>query len=287
MSEITSAVGARTTANIVIVSDGIGDTAREIADCGMSQFEGKDVSFDRHINVRSVNQIDSIFSANNIQECLVLYTLVEPSLRAHIAKLSIEKKVHCIDLLGPVLEIFAKYFGERPSERPGLHRRVNEEYFDRVAAMEFTLLNDDGKNLKILDSADLILVGISRTSKTPLSLYLAQQYSMKVVNVPLILNTPPPSAIFKVDQRKIFALTIDPYALREIRRNRLSRLGANECNEHYAGINTVQDESKWAEQLFNENKKWTKFDVTNKAIEETAAEIMRVVDRRKHNIFSK
>ena len=272
---------------IIIISDGIGDTAKEIADCGMAQFEGHDVSFQRHINIRSLNQINSIFSDKNISNALVLYTLVSPDLRDKIEVLAKEKGAHCIDIIGPVLDVFSDFFKDAPSARPGLHRRVDQDYYDRVEAMEFTLNNDDGKNVELLDSADVILVGISRTSKTPLSLYLAQQYSMKVVNIPLIINTAPPVALFNVDQRKIFALTIDPTALRAIRRNRLSRLGADECSEQYAGVNSVILEIEWADKIFAKNKKWASFNVTNKAIEETAAEIMRVVNRRKNNLFAK
>lgn len=269
---------------IVIISDGTGETATAISRATMAQFKGRDVYFTRYKNVRTKEQIDSILTEAGIHHDLVIHTIVSPELRKYISEISRTKHVRSLDLIGPALTAFSNYFEQEPSQVPGTLHEVNDEYFNRVAAMEFTLNHDDGRNLESLHLADVILVGISRTSKTPLSVYLSQ-HGIKVVNVPLIKNTPPPKELFEVDQRKIFALTIDPEALREIRQKRLSSLGAEKITGDYADGSKVLDELEWANQIFKENKRWPIFNVTNKALEETAAEIMKLLNMRKNNRF--
>lgn len=269
---------------LVIISDGTGETATGLARAAMTQFSHKEVFFTRYKNVRSREQIDAIFNEAAIHHDLVIYTIVSPEMREYIADTARKKLVRTLDLIGPALTVFSNYFDQEPSAEPGLLHQVNDDYFKRVAAMEFTLNHDDGKNLNSLHLADVVLVGISRTSKTPLSVYLSQ-HGIKVVNVPLVMGTQPPENLFKIDQRKIFALTIDPEALREIRQKRLSRLGAEQHTGDYATMDRVNQEVEWANQLFRENKRWPVFNVTGKAIEETAAEIMKLLQMRKNNRF--
>ncbi len=269
---------------IIIISDGTGETATAISRAVMTQFSDKDVYFTRYKNVRSKEQIDAIFSEAAVHHDLVIYTIVSSDLREYIADVSRIKHVRTLDVLGPALTTFANYFEQEPKSMPGLLHQVNDDYFKRVEAMEFTLNHDDGRNLNSLHLADVVLVGISRTSKTPLSLYLSLN-GLKVTNVPLILGTPLPESLFKIDQRKIFALTIDAEALKQIRQNRLTRLGAESITGDYADEAKVLEELEWATQIFKENKRWPVFNVTDKALEETAAEIMRLINMRKNNIF--
>lgn len=270
---------------LIIISDGTGETATAMARATMKQFADHDIYFTRYKNIRTEEQIDSIFQEAAINHDLVVYTIVKKELREYIAQLSRTKHVRSLDILGPLLTTFSNYFDTEPSNEPGLLHEVNEEYFERVAAMEFTLNHDDGRNLNSLHLADVILVGISRTSKTPLSLYLSL-HGVKVVNVPLIPETPIPDELYKIDQRKIFGLTIDPDALHEIRRNRLQRLGVNQgSKDEYAKMDKIIEEVEWANQFFSENKRWPVFNVTGKALEETAAEILRLLQMRKNNIF--
>ncbi|MBT6326519.1 MAG: kinase/pyrophosphorylase [Bdellovibrionales bacterium] len=269
---------------VIIISDGTGETATAITRAIMTQFSDKDVYFTRYKNVRTEEQIKSIFTEAAIHHDLIIYTVVESHLRDYIGELSRTKHVRALDLIGPALTTFANYFEQDPSLKPGLLHVVNEEYYSRVAAMEFTLNHDDGKNIDTLDLADIILVGISRTSKTPLSIYLSLN-GIKVVNIPLVLGTEIPKDLFKVDQRKIVALTIDPTALIEIRKNRLTRLGANQHNGDYADHSKVLTELEWANQLFKENKRWPVFNVTDRALEEIAADILKLINMRKNNIF--
>lgn len=269
---------------IIIISDGTGETATAIARAVLTQFEDKDVYFTRYKNVRSTEQIDAILLEAAIHHDLILYTIVSNDLREYIMELARKKHLRVLDILGPALTAFSNFFEQEPSSEPGLLHAVNDDYFKRVDAMEFTLNHDDGKNLESLFLADVILVGVSRTSKTPLSVYLSH-HGIKVVNVPLIMGTPISENLFKVDQRKIFALTIDPETLIEIRKNRLGRLGADNHQGDYADQAKVIAELEWANKIFEENKRWPVINVTGKAIEETAAEIMRLLNMRKNNIF--
>ncbi|MGB0453818.1 MAG: pyruvate, water dikinase regulatory protein [Bacteriovoracaceae bacterium] len=269
---------------IIIISDGTGSTATAISRATMAQFKDCSVYFTRYKNVRTTEQIDAIFTEAAISHDLIIHTIVSPDLREYISELSRTKHVRALDLIGPALTAFSNFFDEEPASEPGLLHQVNDDYFNRVAAMEFTLNHDDGKNVDSLHLADVILVGISRTSKTPLSMYLSL-HGIKVVNVPIILGAELPENLFKVDQRKIVALTIDPEALGEIRRNRLSRLGAGSHTGAYADNSNVLEELEWANKLYKENKRWPVFNVTNKALEETAADIMKLLNMRKNNIF--
>lgn len=269
---------------IIIISDGTGETATAISRAVMTQFSERDVYFTRYKNVRTKEQLDAIFSEAAVHHDLIIYTLVSADMREYISEVARIKHVRTLDVLGPALTTFSNYFDQEPTNEPGLLHQVNDNYYKRVEAMEFTLNHDDGRNLNSLHLADVVLVGISRTSKTPLSLYLSL-HGFKVTNVPLVLGTPLPKELFTIDQRKIFALTIDPEALKVIRQNRLNRLGAASLTGNYADEAKVTEELEWANNIFRENKRWPVFNVTDKALEETAAEIMRLLTMRKNNIF--
>ncbi len=269
---------------VIVISDGTGETASAITRAAMTQFQEKEIFFTRYKNIRTKEQIDAIFQEAAIHHDIVVYTIVSVELRAYIADLSKRDHVRSVDVMGPLLTAFSNFFESEPNYQPGLLHAVNDQYFKRVAAIEFTLNHDDGRNMSSLDEADVILVGISRTSKTPLSMYLSLE-GVKVVNVPIVMGTILPEKLFQVDQRKIFGLTIDPDALFQIRKNRLSRLGLSKDEGDYADVAKVVEEIEWANRLFSENKRWPVFNVTNKALEETAAEIMKLLNMRKVNRF--
>lgn len=269
---------------LIVISDGTGETASAMARAAMAQFKGQEVYFTRYKNIRTKEQIDAIYEEAGIHHDMVVYTIVSTDLREYMADLSRRKHVRSVDLMGPMLTAFSNFFEEDPTSEPGLLHQVNDDYFKRVEAMEFTLNHDDGRNIESLHLADVVLVGISRTSKTPLSMYLSL-HGIKVVNVPLVYGTPFPQELFEIDQRKIIGLTIDSDALREIRKNRLQTLGAGGHQGDYAEIGQILKEVEWADCFFKENKRWPVFNVTGKALEETAAEIMRLINMRKTNIF--
>lgn len=269
---------------VIVISDGTGETASAITRAAMTQFQEKEIFFTRYKNIRTKEQIDAIFQEAAIHHDIVVYTIVSVELRAYIMELSKRDHVRSVDVMGPLLTAFSNFFESEPDYQPGLLHAVNDQYFKRVAAIEFTLNHDDGRNMMSLEEADVVLVGISRTSKTPLSMYLSLE-GIKVVNVPIVMGVTLPEKLFQVDQRKIFGLTIDSDALFQIRKNRLSRLGLSRDEGDYADISKVVEEIEWANKFFSENKRWPVFNVTGKALEETAAEIMKLLNMRKVNRF--
>ena len=264
---------------LVILSDGTGETAAQITKAAMLQFSDKEIYFTRYKNIRTKAQVESIFEEAAIHHDLIVYTVVSPELREYIANKALEKKVPVIDILGPLLNSMAAFFNLAPKALPGLFHQVDDRYFKRIEAIEYTLAHDDGRDLTNLDNADVIILGISRTSKTPLSMYLGHQ-GWKVVNIPIIKGLEIPKEIFEADQKKIVCLTISPDTLATIRKNRLERLGQEEGGD-YASIDRVMDEIEYADQIFRKNKRWPVFDVTAKALEETPAEIIKLMLNRK------
>jgi regulator of PEP synthase PpsR (kinase-PPPase family) len=264
---------------IIVVSDGTGETATQMAKAAMVQFGDRNVYFTRYKNVRNEAQIDAICDSAATTQDLMIYTIVSPTLRAFLLNKAREKSIPCVDLLGPLLVGLASYFGYQPKSIAGLLHDVNESYFERIAAMEYTIAHDDGRDLTGLEKADVLILGISRTSKTPLSMYLSHQ-GWKVANIPLIHGFEAPKEIFDIDQRRVVGLTIDPQDLATIRRARLLRLGQNHGGE-YADLEKVNEEIESANQLFKRNRRWPIFNVTGKALEETASEIIKVMASRR------
>ena len=268
---------------IIILSDGTGETAKAMTRAAITQFQSKEIFFTSYKNVRTQEHIDAIFLEVALHYDMIVYTIVSTELRKYVQEKSRKERIRSVDLLGPLLISFANVFEMEPDYQPGLLHAVNDKYFEKVAAVEFTLNHDDGRNLKSLDECDVVLVGISRTSKTPLSIFLSME-GLKVVNIPIINKIPLPENLFTIDQRKIFGLTIDPETLREIRQNRLSKLGTRAAGD-YATDKKVGEEIEWANSLFEENRRWPVFNVTNKALEETASEIMKLLNMRSRNRF--
>ena len=178
-----------------------------------------------------------------------------------------------IDLISPLLYKLSDVLGSAPREEPGLLHQVDTEYFKRVEAVNFTVKQDDGQELRHLYRADMVLVGVSRTSKTPLSIYLAHK-GYKVANVPLINGIDPPTELFQIDQKKVVGLMIDPKRLVELRSARLRNLRQNPRG-NYADFEAVEEEVEWCRRLFRRHHQWQVIDVTNKSVEESAAEILR------------
>lgn len=270
---------------IYIISDGTGETASLMTKAALVQYKGVDASLVRFKNVRALEQIKAIIEEAVQNHGFLVYTVVSMDLRNEIQKQALANNIPHVDLLGPLLNGLDNYFDVHKPMQAGILRAVDEKYFKRIEAIEFTVKHDDGKELRGLDNADIILVGISRTSKTPLSIFLSHK-GWKVANIPLVATVPPPKEIFEVDQRKVIALTIDPDKLSLIRQNRLSKLG--DGNSDYASLKHVLDEIQFADELYKKNKKWPVFDVTSRALEETATEIIKIISKRfgiKEEIF--
>lgn len=264
---------------IYIISDGTGETAATMIRAALVQYPDKDIQLIRAKNIRTEAQVPPLIDEAFGSKGLIVYTVASAQLRTKIKEMASSKGIPCIDLLGPLLENLDAYFGvPTTSAKAGILRAVDEQYYKRIEAIEYTVKNDDGKTLAELDKADVILVGISRTSKTPLSIFLSHK-GWKVANIPLVLGTPLPEQLFKVDQRKIVGLIIDVDSLQRIRKNRLEKFGQDPGGE-YASLSHISKEIEYAHQIFKQNKKWPVFNVTERALEETATEIIRIVAAR-------
>lgn len=267
---------------IIIISDGTGETASLMTKAAVIQFSDREISYTRYKNIRTQVQIEAIFEDAGTRHDLVVYTLVSPSLRKYTQEMVDKYKVPAIDLLGPLLNSLGAFFESGPRSEPGLTREVNENYFKRIAAMEFTIAHDDGKNPEGMKDADIVILGISRTSKTPLSMYLSMQ-GYKVANLPLVRGIPVPPELAQVDPNKIICLTIQAEVLHTIRKARLDRLGKDTRDhqpESYASMEHVVQDIEYATELYRQNRKWPVFDVSGKALEETATEVIRIVGAR-------
>ncbi len=263
---------------VLIVSDGTGETAYRALRAATAQFQ-EDVVLTRYANVRQSSQIDKILQAAENHDTLIVFTFVYRDLRSYIKKESQRKNIDYIDVLGPWIEKLSRFFDRAPSAQPGLLHRVDDDYFGRIEAIEFALRHDDGRSIQQVDACDLVLVGISRTTKTPLSIFLAQD-GWKVANVPVVPDVPLPNELFRIDQSKIAGLTIDPRRLGEIRRARLQRLQVDDST--YANLKRIQDEIRYAQQVFSENPAWPVIDVTGKSLEELSQEILdKLIGRRR------
>ena len=266
------------TYTIYILSDGTGETAATMIRAALVQYSNKDINLVRCKNVRTETQAEVI-----VEECferrgMIVYTVANPHMRTKIREMASGKGIPYYDLLGPLLGTLDTYFGVHSESNVGVLRAVDEMYFKRIEAIEFTVKHDDGKTFGELDKADIVLVGISRTSKTPLSIFLSHK-GWKVANVPMVLNTPLPEELFKIDQRRIVGLIIDIESLQRIRKSRLEKFGQDTGGE-YASLSHISQEIEYAERIFKQNRRWPVFNVTERALEENASEIVRVIAAR-------
>lgn len=264
---------------IYIISDGTGETAAMMIRAALVQYSDQDVQMVRCKNIRTEDQVEPLIDECFERKGMIVYTVVSVQLRRKIFELSSGRGIPSIDLLGPLLQTLDSYFQVKTFPlKAGLLRTVDDRYFKRIEAIEYTVKHDDGKTFSELDKADIILVGISRTSKTPLSIFLSHK-GWKVANIPLVLDTPLPQHLFQVDQRKIVGLIIDIESLQRIRKNRLERFGQDPGGE-YASLSHIAKEIEYAHRIFKQNKKWPVFNVTERALEETATEITRIIAAR-------
>ena len=264
---------------IYIISDGTGETASQMVKAALVQFPDQTPLLTRHKDVRRPEQIEAICEDALESGAMIIFTIVSPELRTVLLRKSHELGIATVDLLGPLLYGLAAQFGYEPRAVAGLLRNVNEAYFQRIDAMEYTIAHDDGRDLTGLELADVIILGISRTSKTPLSMYLSHQ-GFKVANIPLIMGYDIPPEVKAVDPRRVICLTIDPEELSRIRRARLQRLGSSQGGD-YADPHRVYEEVEFAREAYASNRKWTVFNVTGKALEETASEIIKLMNIRR------
>lgn len=258
---------------IYIVSDGTGQSAMSMMRAALLQFDKPDAKFTVYSMIDREDQLVSILNHAKMDNSFIAYTMVTKSFRKIIKKFCEDNVMKSIDLLGPAVDRLEDYLGKTPMEKPGLLRKVDERYFKRIEAMEFSLTHDDGKTVKGIHEADLVILGLSRTSKTPTSFFLAQQ-GFKVVNIPLVPEIPIPEEVFKVEQHKIVLLVMDPEVLQKVRSARLRHY---RTTSNYNNLPKIFAEVEFCYELIRKNRKWSMIDTTNKSIEETAREIIHTV----------
>ncbi|GAM11215.1 putative pyruvate, phosphate dikinase regulatory protein [Geobacter sp. OR-1] len=262
--------------HLYLLSDSTGETVERVVRAALSQFQGGNSRLHRLSGLRSRSDIDDALAGPKGTPGLIIYTLVNPDLAEYLRNEVEHYGLDAIDLISPLLYKLSDLLGRAPREEPGLLHQVDTEYFKRVEAVNFTVKQDDGQELRHLYRADMVLVGVSRTSKTPLSIYLAHK-GYKVANVPLVKGIEPPRELFEIDQKKVVGLLIDAKRLVELRSARLRNLRQNPRGS-YADYEVVEDELEWCRRIYRRNPQWQVIDVTNKSVEESAAEILKRVN---------
>jgi regulator of PEP synthase PpsR (kinase-PPPase family) len=256
---------------IFTVSDSSGETAEAVARAALVQFPPGQASIYRLPQVRSTQQIVGLVRELATGRSVIAYTLVLPEYREALEAEAAKHSIPTIDLLGPLITRVATLTGSTPLSQPGRLHLLDETYFRRIEAVDFAIRFDDGKNQEGILQADVILTGVSRTSKTPNCMYLAHHYGLKAANVPIVLGVDPPLQLFQVPPRKIIGLTIDPFLLQDIRSTRAQILGMPDGTD-YADPDKIRQEVRYAKRIFRELK-CHQIEVSAKAIEETSSEI--------------
>ncbi|KAK4759731.1 hypothetical protein SAY87_022862 [Trapa incisa] len=287
-SDVSEATAAK---QIYMVSDGTGWTAEHSVKAALGQFDHSLVDRKCPVNTHLFSGIDDgdklmeVIKQAAKEDAMLVYTLADPSMVESAKQACSLWEIPSADVLGPITEAVASHLGVTPSGLPrgarGRHVPLTEEYFKRIEAVEFTIKQDDGALPQNLRKADIVLAGVSRTGKTPLSIYLAQK-GYKVANVPIVMGVGLPKTLFEVDPEKVFGMTINPVVLQTIRRVRARNLGFGvEAGSNYFDMDYVREELDFAGKVFAQNPIWPVIEVTGKAIEETAAVVLRLYHDRK------
>ncbi len=266
---------------IYVLSDSIGETGELLSRAALSQFNSGKYEVKRFPFITAEDQIMEMFEEAKNEQSVVVYTIVIESLRNFIISKGIELNIPTVDLMTPALDAIESVLGYEPKRESGLIRKLDENYFRKVEAVEFAVKYDDGKDFRGIKKSDVVLVGISRTSKTPLSMYLAHK-NFKVANVPLVPEVSAPAELFQKDKRRIIGLVANPVKLNEIRQERLKALGLDD-NASYANLERINLELEYSKEIM-EKLGCIVIDVSHKAIEETAA---IVIEHMKKNLGDK
>lgn len=256
-----------------VVSDALGETGEMVARAVAAQFYNDDFRIERLEKISTPEQLRRVVQAHCGKYCIFLYTLVDAPLREEMERLA-STGVKAVDILGPSVAVLSEAIGHRPAGEAGAMHRTDAEYFDRIEATEFAVMHDDGRHPEDLGAADVVLIGVSRTSKTPLSMYLAFK-GYRVANVPLAPGVEPPSELFDLDPRRIFGLITDARVLVDIRSARMRELGT--LVPHYAVREDVERELDEARTLMR-RLGCIVIRTDYRAVEEAAQEIMRYLD---------
>lgn len=262
---------------IIIASDSVGETGELVAKAALAQFDMDSTSdvLIRYPYIDSEDNIDDVVDLAKSKEAAVVFTIITPELRQYLKEELRKENIPSVDVMGPLMSILEGKTEAEPYYEPGRVHKLDEDYFQKIEAIEFAVKYDDGKDAGGLDKADIVLIGVSRTSKTPLSQYLALK-KYKVMNMPLVPEVTPPKELFEIPKSKCIGLRIKSSSLNKIRKERLTQLGLKDTAS-YARDERIEEELAYFDSII-EKIGCPVIDVSEKAIEETANEIMKYVD---------
>ena len=268
------------TYQIYLISDSTGETLDRIFLALKAQFKNIEYKVHSYSFTRTENQILKILDdAKKNENSVILYTIVDNNLAKYLANMSDKKKIPCFGVLGNLILNFSKILNQKASHEPSGQHILNDEYYERIEAIQFTMNHDDGNLVDDIEKSDIILVGVSRTSKTPTSIYLANR-GYKTVNIPLVLDQKIPQDLYSNNASCIVGLVADPERLSDIRRNRVAIMQDHNLKE-YTDLEFIKKEVEDSKKLFKKNS-WPIIDVTRRSVEETAASILKIIEIKKN-----
>ena len=266
--------------NVYLVSDSTGETLDRIFLSLKSQFANFEYEKKEFAFIRTEQQIDKILKeCKAIENAIILYTVVETKLAKYLANQSEKFSVPCFGVLGNLILSFSKLLNQKAIHKPSAQHVLDEDYYKRIEAIQFTMSHDDGKKIDDINNADVILLGVSRTSKTPTSIYLANR-GYKTVNIPLVLDQRIPADLKSNTTSCIVGLVADTERLYDIRRNRVAIMKDQKLKD-YTDLDSIKKEVEDSKKLFKKNN-WPIIDVTRRSVEETAASILKIIDIKKN-----
>ena len=266
--------------NVYLVSDSTGETLDRIFLSLKSQFANFEYEKKEFAFVRTEQQIDKIIKeCNQIENSLILYTIVETKLAKYLSNKSDKINLPCFGILGNLILSFSKLLNQKAIHKPSAQHVLDDDYYQRIEAIQYTMAHDDGKKVEDVNDADVILLGVSRTSKTPTSIYLANR-GYKTVNIPLVLDQKIPDCLTTNRKSCIVGLIADPERLSDIRRNRVAIMNDRSLKE-YTNLDSIKSEVENSKKLFKKNN-WPIIDVTRRSVEETAASILKIIEIKKN-----
>ncbi|TBW35799.1 kinase/pyrophosphorylase [Siculibacillus lacustris] len=263
-----------------LISDSTGETLITVARAAAAQYEAIEPIEHVHPLVRTDRHLDKALVEIEQFPGIVLYTLVSADLATRLERFCLEQGLPCVSVLAPVLDIFQSFLNLTQTHRAGAQHALDADYFKRIEAMNFTMAHDDGQLPADLDEADIVVLGISRTSKTPTSIYLANR-GLKVANVPIVLDIPPPPTLFSVSRPLVVGLVASPDRIAHIRENRILTLGSKSFDHAYVDRASIAAELTLMRRICTDNE-WPVIDVSRRSIEETAAAIIALLRTRRH-----
>ncbi|MFF2481795.1 pyruvate, water dikinase regulatory protein [Paenibacillus sp. NPDC058071] len=265
---------------IYVCSDAVGETAEAVAKATLRQFSSDQVKIKRYGHMKSEDEVVQVVAEASRTGGFISYTLVQPELRELMKEEAFRWGVRAVDVMGPMMQAYVDTFGSFPKRKPGLLHSIDDEYFRRMEAIEFAVKYDDGKDARGFMQAQVVLIGVSRTSKTPLSIFLSHK-GIKTANLPLMPEVSPPAELAPAPGRLIVGLTMQPEHLLDIRTERLKTLGLPESAK-YASMERIKEELDYAETVMK-SLDCPVIDVTNRAIEETAGIIIEWLSKQQEN----